>query len=473
MPVLGRVTHFVPDQELKIERRLDLDEDLYLADHLFVHAPCKPVQDCLPVLPLTMSMEFVAEAAALLSPGLGLIGFENVRGSHWIGLRDRSSEAIVIESRVESFDPETGVQRVHGTIVFDGKPSFSATILFSESYRQDIQLELADTSRDGPWPFSVEEVYGDHRMFHGPAFHSVAALRTLGNPGASGTLKAMPRDRLFASRPEPLLLTDPCLMDSVGQFVGLLAQAFQQYILPIGVEKIEFYGPPPAPGVIVPIRAEVVACEPDARRFRFNLELEDGGGHVWARLIGWSDWILKWQDRYFDACRNAYRYLLSEEIALPDWPAGSVCRFVPRDYFIGVDLDWFARLYLHMVEMPAYWQQSKNLRRQTVLSHAAVKDAVRVWWARKYGEPLRHPAEFAIGHDSSGRLYVEPGADSAVPYIGIAHTEGGVLAVASDSPIDMDLETPGGDRIVGTPVVMKNGMPAEGSLGLPCATGIE
>src|SRR5262249_41486021 len=38
MPVLGRVTHFVPAQELKIERTLDLNEDLYLADHLFVYA---------------------------------------------------------------------------------------------------------------------------------------------------------------------------------------------------------------------------------------------------------------------------------------------------------------------------------------------------------------------------------------------------------------------------------------------------
>jgi hypothetical protein len=435
MPVFGRVTHFVPDQELKIERALDLDEDLYLADHLFVYAPCKPVCECLPVLPLTMSMEFVAEAAAILAPGQGLIGFEDVRGSRWIGLRDRCSDTIVIESRVESFDPETGVRRVRGAIVFEGKPSFSATVLFAESYRQDLQLELADTSGDGRWPFSLEDVYGDHRMFHGPAFHTVAALHALGNPGASGALKAMPRDRLFASHPEPLLLTDPCLMDGVGQFVGLLTQAFNHHILPIGVEKIEFYAPPPAAGVLVPIRAEVIACDPDARQFRFNLELEDGEGGVWARLAGWTDWMLTWQDRYHDACRNPYRYLLAEEIALPQLPTDGVCMSVMREAFTGVDLDWFARLCLHSREFPAYWEQSKELRRRTILSRAAVKDAVRLWWSRKYGSPLIHPAEFAVGQDSHGRFYVEANEELALPQISLTYTADGAVAIASDLPI--------------------------------------
>jgi acyl transferase domain-containing protein len=434
MPVFGHVRHFVPERELKIERTLDLNEDLYLDDHLFVYAPCKPVRECLPVLPLTMSMEFVAEAAALLAPGMGLVGFEDVRGSRWIGLRDRSSDTMVIECHVESVDAETGVQRVRGTITFEGRPSFSATVLFAESYRQDLQLELADTSGDGPWPFAVEEVYRDHRMFHGPAFHTVAALHTLGNPGATGTLKAMPRDRLFASRPDPLLLTDPCLMDGVGQFVGLLTQAFNHYILPIGVEKIEFYGPPPAPGALLSIRAEVVACDTDARQFRFHLELEDGKGGVWARLTGWTDWMLNWQDRYHDVCRNPFRHLLAEEIALPNVPADSVCMSVTRDCLAGVDRDWFARLYLHSRELPAYWEQTKEQRRQMLLAHASIKDAVRLWWSRKYEMPLRHPAEFAIGEDHRGRPYVEADEEFALPHISLTYTEDGAVAIASDLP---------------------------------------
>ncbi len=370
-----------------------------------------------------------------LAPGLGLVGFENVRGSRWIGLRDRTSNTIHLECRVESVDAETGIRRVRGNIVFEGRPSFSATVLFAESYRQDLQLELADTSDDGPWPFAVEEVYGKHRMFHGSAFHTVADLHTLGNPAASGALRAMPRDRLFASRPDPLLLTDPCLMDGVGQFVGLITQAFNHYILPIGVEKIEFYGPPPAPGVLVPIRAEVVACDTDARQFRFHLELEDGEGGVWARLAGWTDWMLNWQDRYHDVCRNPYRHLMAEEIALPDVPTDSVCMSVTRDCLTGVDLDWFARLYLHSRELPGFWERTKELRRRMILSRAAIKDAVRLWWSRKYEIPLRHPAEFAISQDDCGQLNVKADEELALPHIRLTYTEDGAVAIASDLPV--------------------------------------
>ncbi|HWG43117.1 MAG TPA: beta-ketoacyl synthase N-terminal-like domain-containing protein [Gemmataceae bacterium] len=445
MPVLGNIIHFTPDKELRIERKLDLAEDRYLAHHLFVHAPCKPAQDCLPVLPMTMSMEFVAEAAALLAPGLGLIGFEDVRALRWIGLRDRAADALVIDACLESFDADTGVRRVRGTILFEDQPSFSATVVLAEEYRQDVHFELADSSGEGPWPFPIEEVYGDRRMFHGSTFHTLAALHTLGNPGASGALKAMPRERLFASHPDPLLLTDPCLMDGIGQFVGLFAQLHGQFIMPTRVDRIEFYAPPPPPDSILPIRMEILSCDHDLRQCSFNVELEDGEGHVWARVCGWTDWLLRWQDRYLESCRDPYRNVMSEEIDLPHLPQGSVCMLVPRDFLAGVDLDWAARLYLHLHELPAYWEQNKEQRRQTVLSRAAVKDAVRVWWSRKYGTSLPHPAEFAIDHDTLGRPFLEPGDDAARPYISLAHTAAGAVAIASDVPVGIDLEEAGRD----------------------------
>lgn len=440
LPVLGQVTYFIPERELKIERALNLDEDLFLSDHAFVRAPCKPISQCLPVLPLTMSMEFVAEAAALLAPGLGLIGFENVHALRWIGLRDRTSDVIHLECRLESVDPETGVHRIRGSIVYEGEPSLSAIVLFADSYRRDIPWELTDSAGSGAWPFAVEEVYGAHRMFHGPSFQSVMALHTLGEADAAGLLRAMPRDRLFASHPEPLLVTDPALLDGIGQFVGLFAQAHHRHILPIGVEKIEFYAPPPSPGSVVPIHMQIASCDFASRKLRSNLELLDGDGRVWARLSGWSDWFLQWHERYHAACRHPEGSVLSEEIRLPGMTEGSVGMLMPRDFLMGVDLDWCARLFLHSSEMPAFHEKTPDAQRRMLLSRAAVKDAVRVWWSRKHGGPMPHPAEFAIGHDSLGRPYLVPGDDPALPYISIAHIDAGAAAVASDVPVGIDLE---------------------------------
>ena len=90
MPFIGSVLDYVPGERITIERKLSVDEDLYLADHAFVHAPgIKPTSACLPVVPMTMSLEIMAEAAACLAPGCGLLGFEDVRSVTWIDLAGR------------------------------------------------------------------------------------------------------------------------------------------------------------------------------------------------------------------------------------------------------------------------------------------------------------------------------------------------------------------------------------------------
>ena len=129
------------------------------------------------------------------------------------------------------------------------------------SFVDILDLALADSAGDGPWPITAEQVYSERFMFHGPAFQCVAGLGTLGNPGATGALAVRARDRLFASVPDPLLLTDPCVMDGVGQVVGLCAKMNGLCVLPIGVDRVEFYCPPPPPGTTVPIRIEVVELD--------------------------------------------------------------------------------------------------------------------------------------------------------------------------------------------------------------------
>src|SRR5262249_1834807 len=131
LPVLGRITHFVPRQELTLQRTLDLTQDLFLHDHVFVNAPHKPSEQRVPVLPLPRGMEFAAQAASLLAPGLALVGFENIRGRRWVALHDTSTLELRIEARVDSLDPQTGVQRVRVALFDEETTSFSATVLFA------------------------------------------------------------------------------------------------------------------------------------------------------------------------------------------------------------------------------------------------------------------------------------------------------------------------------------------------------
>ena len=446
MPVLGRVVSYIPGQELAIERTLDLVEDPFLQEHLFVYAPHKPPRECVPVLPLTMSMEFAAEAAALLSPGLGLIGFENVRGSRWVGLGESCRRDIRLEAVFVSHDAETGVRRIRVTLATDEGTHFSATVLFAEHYRAELDWAPADTD-DGPWPITAEQVYGERFMFHGPAFQCIAGLGTLGNPAATAALAVRPADRLFASTPDPLLLTDPCVMDGVGQVVGLWAKMFDLCILPIGVDRVEFYCPPPPPGTMVPIRIEVVEVNHDDIQMRSHVELGDGSGGVWARLAGWADFIMPVSGRYLHSTDAPHRFAWSEELSLPDEPPGSVCTLLTREDFKGVNLEWTARLFLHARELEEYRTLASAARRREFLAtRAAAKDAARLWLSRRYDtSELPHPSTLVISHDAAGRPYVKLGDgeledDLDLPLLSIAHTEGCAVALAADVPIGLDIE---------------------------------
>src|SRR5207253_4905532 len=70
--LVGQVERLVPGREVILRRVMDLREDLYADDHTLGGrgvSRVDPGQNGLPVLPMTFSLEAMAEAAALLAPG--------------------------------------------------------------------------------------------------------------------------------------------------------------------------------------------------------------------------------------------------------------------------------------------------------------------------------------------------------------------------------------------------------------------
>ena len=449
MPLVGEVLHFVPGEEIVVQRRLSLGEDCYLADHHFIHAAdYKHLEECFPVMPMTMAIEMISEIASCLAPGLQFIGLEDVRATRWLALED--SDRLLVQGRAKQVgaDPQTGVHSVQVELFAEGQttPSTCATVLFGPEYRQDVELGFTEIATSCPWWFTVEEVYSERHMFHGPLFQCITGLGELAETGCIAELTVPSKAELFSTTSAPELLIDPCVMDAVGQLLGcwVLAHYLDTYVLPVSVDKVEVYGPAPPAGTRVPVRIEITHIDFESKMLRADVEVGDGEGFVWMRFSGWSDRIFNMKTRVIDVRRRPERYCIAMERSLPSQRDDQLCTYVTREFLRDIPLDWIARLYLHSGEMCQFrdLEAHRNRQREWLMGRIAAKDAVRLWIASQSGSStLIHPSTIVVRHDGTNRPRLEPIAGCDVlPEISISHSGKHAVAVAGALPAGIDIE---------------------------------
>lgn len=435
LPFIGVVVAFHPGASICVSRRLSLRHDLYLADHHFVHAPgVKPLADCFPVLPLTVSLEAMAQTAACLAPGQGLLGFEGVTARRWIALEDGETLDLRIEAQVLEQPAPDGRRRVSVQVFTGaiGAAAVDATVCFGthHSPAQPALEPLADGELH-----EAASLYKERHLFHGPRFQVLDGNLRVGAGGVSATLRARAADDWFAGEREPQLLTDAAMLDTVGQLAAVWSMQAGRSAFPIGLERLELHGPTPMPGARLPVRLQVVN-----QQFRIlvtDVEVGDGKGGLWLRIGGWKSWQFDWAPQLVAFQRKPAQTLLSQECALPD--AGLTCRCVAAATVKGFDLALLARHYLHGSEWQAFCTKAAVPARQLdwLLGRIAAKDAARAW----SGQSGLHPAAFAIVNNRAGQpavSYWPP--DWPVPHISIAHAAGQAIGLASGAEAGVDIE---------------------------------
>jgi phosphopantetheine--protein transferase-like protein len=444
MPFIGSVSAYKPGQEITVEYVLDIKKDLYLIDHMFIHAPgIKPPSACLPIAPMAMELEMMAEVAACLAPGYGIIGFEDVTASRWISLEDIETLPIQISAQVAEYNPDTLSFKIKTTIrTKDQKmPAISGTVLFGKSYLVDIDIKFEEMTNLRHSPLSADKIYGERYFFLGPIFHCLSGTPILSDKGIFSELIVLPKDRLFRSLRNPELLVDPVILDGVAQNLAAFSALQDMQVFPIGFRKLEIYRPTPPVGARLPVCLQVTDLGP--RTCYADVEVQDGEGSVWMRMKGWGGWIFRWAKKPLDFRRLPTVYTSCDELQLPFLPEGAVCQAISKSALRDYDLTWMARYYLHMDEMITFnsYSNNPNRRRQWLLGRIAAKDAARVWMAQRTNSEMLHPAAFTINNDPSGQPFVA-GVPSRtpVPCISLAHTEDRAVAIAHHERVGIDIE---------------------------------
>jgi len=453
--LVGRVEHFEPGRLIIFRRVMDAHEDRYSDDHTLGGrgvSRCEPKQNGLPVLPMTFSLEAMAEAASLLAPGKVVTSICNVRLFRWLPF-DSDPTTLEVRAQVSSADTDRSVVEVKADVrdlgnsfINDGanKPASEAIIVLSDEYPEPPEPLPFRLTNETTCRSTVEDLR--RNMFHGPLFQMIRSLGRIGPEGIEGSLEVQPRDGWFRSNPAPRTVIDPVLTDAAMHLLG--AWHLEQpdwtgrILLPFEVQKIDYFAPPPEVGTHLIVRGHNE--HESARHFRHGLEVLDVNGRLWLRMTGAGYWRFYLPFGHVNFFGPKDEYFLSRDWpeAVPPSETGSPprrCHFLepPVDLKQPVLRAAGARVTMTPRELAEFqgWKGTEPDLNDWLFGRMLAKDAVRAAWAQKHGEAM-FPADIETVL-VNGRIVCQPrGGSKCEPFppVAVAVADGIAAAFSAFAP---------------------------------------
>jgi acyl transferase domain-containing protein/phosphopantetheinyl transferase (holo-ACP synthase) len=403
----------------------------------------------LPMVPLTVTMEMLAEAGALLHPDKLMTGMRDIRATRWIMLEKP-------DYTVEATMRETAPDEVHVALREAGAPApgalrpilAEATIVFAGRYPDPGPPRpfVLESEKRSAW--IPEQLYRTG-MFHGALMQGTRSVERAGRNGASATIEALPHSGLFTGDPRPKFLFDPVLLDAAGQVVAYwFWEAIEKGtdLFPYRVAAFHCYAPAPPTGTQLECR--VLRRVENESVIHSDIEVLDRAGKVYYRLENWETRRFRQPPRFLQLRidpRNTYLATpWNEPIAAANGKPGVACcrvdglsqEFLESSH--GIWLKALAYLVLNRRERQVWenMQMPSKDRVDWLLERCAAKDAVRMLIRERFGEQLC-AADVEIVTDASGQPVVEGAWKQRLgvnPAVSLTHAGGVAAAMAVLDP---------------------------------------
>jgi malonyl CoA-acyl carrier protein transacylase/phosphopantetheinyl transferase len=465
-PLLGTIISQVPEQTLEAVKTCDIAEEILLIDHTIGtnHVSVQdPTLTGLPVMPLTMTLEILAEAAAALAPGRVVIAIRDVLATRWLTFEDNRLSLQISAQRLPGHH-ELAFRTLIREASADSGPAAplrpvlaEATIVLADRYPTPESAPAFHVQDEKPSGWKGQQIYPE-RLFHGPRFQGVTAISAWGINGARASAVILPRNRHFASNPAPTFTMDPVFLDVMGQVLGLW-HSYQSLsgivVFPFTVKEIRFFAPPLPPGT------------------ELSVDLHRTGGSEMTSIANLYAYgpsrdcavaITGWQDRVFDVTEELHRITQIPEACyfadfldlptpLSSRASASVCCIspqIPLDLFETSHQIW-KKVLLWVVlsaDERAHWRRmegSETRKMQWLWGRTVAKDAVRRLLLDHFGIRMM-AADIVIEADSQGKPCATGTWRKQIPTsieLSIAHSGGVAVAVAvtgSSNGAGVDIE---------------------------------
>jgi phosphopantetheinyl transferase (holo-ACP synthase) len=460
-PFLNEVVEVMPGVRAVARHRFSAEREIIFHHHALGRdvSTEDPSLFGLPMVPLTVTMEILAEGGALLHPGKVLVGMRDIRATRWITLEQP-------DYTIEATARQTGPGEVHVALREAAPPGTlrpilaEAVVLFAEQYPdpgppREFELEAEKRSSWTP-----DQLYRTG-MFHGSLMQGTSSVERVGRNGTSATIEALPHTGLFVHDPQPAFLFDPVLLDAAGQVVAYwFWEAIERGtdLFPYRVGAFHCYRPSPPAGTRLECR--VVRRFESDKAIHCDIEVLDRAGKAYYRLDTWETRRFRQPPRFLHLRvdpRTAYISTPWKEPVASIAANGSLacCRadglsqeFLESSH--GIWMKALAYLILSRRERET-WHNSQAVpkrRHEWLLGRCAAKDAVRLLIQERFGVQLC-AADVEIIPDASGRPLIEGAWKQRLgvnPAVSITHSAGTAAAIATLDPaqlIGIDMEPMG------------------------------
>ena len=397
--------HKVTRQENSLQARCHLDAQQFpiLADHSFgrLGAPhaSRTTRKPLAVVPFTLSLELLAEAAGRLAPGR-LRTISDIQAHRWLALDDGSLDVeISVEQLPGANDEDLACARMYQLVdgqprlAFEGVVHLGPSCLAPAKSRQEREIG----SRGPRW--TVHNFYRQF-AFHGPTFQGLDRALSV----SEDSIEANAVVTRFTGPDRRDLRLDPALLDCAGQLVAfwLLEYGESDFgIFPLRAQSVSLYRLPP-PGMHVRCRGNIqfLAGESTVASFEFS----DPEDNLIAKVEGLQQKLIR-----FPAGLNAALTRSPETVFLSKIsdPFGATAMDLDEWALLNAHGGIWARALAHLILDEREFQEwnrfaGSSRRVPWLLQRLVAKDAYRRW-AEERGQRIA-PSQLHIEPSGEGKV---------------------------------------------------------------------
>ncbi|VUD47114.1 Narbonolide/10-deoxymethynolide synthase PikA2, modules 3 and 4 [Thalassocella blandensis] len=403
---------FVPFSKT-LTRHLDVRSNIPLVmDHSFYPQPTDwpVIADRHPVIPLTMELKLMREAVQEVLPGLKVIALEDVKAFNWLIVVDPTDIHIEVEH----------VQEFIANVTINGYAQARAVL--AKEFPQAPAIQQFPLKNKRPAHISAREMYDDNWMFHGPAYQSITTLGPMADNGIQGKLKVS--------------AGEGALLDNMGQLAGywVMEQDVDPLAMPVGVQKIHFYGPDPKVGD--ELHCDVLIRKLDKEACISDLQLIDHEQKINVVIEGWETRRFTMDKDFMVNSFSVQKRLVSQS-----WPQGFVMFL--DNYEKANTRDYMVKCMLTIEERREYESLPPRRKRQWLAGRIAAKDAIRHTIWQRDGVSELFPKELIIESDEFGKPIAKSNISETYKnhlQISIAHKDKIAVAIAHENAVGIDIE---------------------------------